>query len=212
MITRLLIIANVLCYFWEYRTGALSSDPTVSTPALIKDGVLIPLLVTHNHEWWRIIASGFLHANIPHIAINMLSLYWLGRFIEVALRPVRMLVVYAIALVGSGIAVVYLSPPDAATLGASGAIFGLFGALFAIGLKLGDRGRDLVRGNIGILVLNLVWSFSFRGISWQGHIGGLITGFAVTLLIFWPPRPIMTRVYDPASGAEYHSQIEPPAR
>jgi membrane associated rhomboid family serine protease len=140
----------------------------------------------------------------------MLSLFWLGRFIEVVLRPGRMLLVYFVSLIVAGISVVLFSPPTSVTFGASGAIFGLFGALFAIGLKLGDRGAELVRSNIGILVLNLLWSFTFPGISWQAHVGGLIAGFITTWLVFWPPKPVRTHVYDAQSGAHYESQLEMP--
>lgn len=205
MVTRILIVLNVLAFVWELYTGALHSDA-----ALIRDGVLIPVLVTQQHEWWRIITAAFLHAGVWHIGLNMLSLYWLGRFIEVVLRPVRMAVVYFISLIVSGLTIVYFSPPDAATLGASGAIFGLFGALFAIGLKLGERGSALVRSNVGILVINLLWTFMVPGISWQAHVGGLIAGFIVTYVIFTPPRPVMTRVIDAGTGTEYESHVEMP--
>ena len=205
MVTRTLIALNVLAYIWELYTGALHSDT-----ALIRDGVLVPVLVTQNHEYWRIITSAFLHGGIWHIGLNMLSLYWLGRFIEVVLRPMRMTVVYFASLIVAGIAVVLFSPPDIPTLGASGAIFGLFGALFAIGLKFGERGRELVQSNIGILVINLLWTFMVPGISWQAHVGGLIAGFILTYVLFSPPRPVMTRAFDASTGAEYESQVEMP--
>ncbi|HZZ66476.1 MAG TPA: rhomboid family intramembrane serine protease [Candidatus Baltobacteraceae bacterium] len=205
MITRALIILNVLAYVWELYTGALRSDA-----ALIRDGVLTPQLVLQYHEWWRIITSAFLHGGIAHIGLNMLSLYWLGRFIEAVLGSPRMLLVYMVSLVVSGLTIVFFSAYNVPTLGASGAIFGLFGALFAIGIKLGDRGTDLVRSNIGILVLNLIFSFTFPGISWQAHVGGLFAGFLTTLLVFWPPRPVYTPVYDSQSGTPYQSQVEMP--
>jgi len=119
-----------------------------------------------------------------------------------------MFVVYMGSLVGGGLAVTFFASPDAPTLGASGAIFGLFGALFAIGLKLGERGGELVRANIGILIVNLIITFSVPIISWQAHIGGLITGFLLTLVLFWPPKPVRTRAYDPATGTVYESQLE----
>lgn len=176
----------------------------------IDNGILAPNQVLIDHQYYRIFTAAFLHGSLIHLGVNMLSLYWLGRFIELVLRPLRMTIVYFVSLIVSGISIVLFSTPNIPTLGASGAIFGLFGALFAIGLKLGDRGRDLVRSNIGILILNLVWSFSFPGISWQAHVGGLIAGFVVTYLIFVPPRPVMTRAYDTASGAEYESHVETP--
>lgn len=211
MITRALIVINVIAFLWEMRVGGpgvFSGGFSAGTP--IDNYLLSPNDVLVNHQYYRILTSAFLHGNIAHIGLNMLSLYWLGRFIEVALGSWRMLFVYMVALVASGISVVLFSPPNAETLGASGAIFGLFGALFAIGLKLGRNGSELVRANIGILVLNLIWSFAVPGISWQAHVGGLISGFIVTYLIFWPPKPVYAHVYDPQSGAQYESQLEMP--
>lgn len=211
MITRILVALNVLGFLWELRVGGagvLSGAIPDNSP--IWDGTLAPVQVQIAHQYYRLVSAGFLHGSIIHLGVNMLSLYWLGRFIELVLRPFRMTVVYFVSLLASSISVVLFSAPNAATLGASGAIFGLFGALFAIGLKLGDRGRDLVRSNIGILLLNLVWSFSFPGISWQAHVGGLIAGFLLTYVIFYPPRPVMTRAYDASTGAEYESRVEMP--
>src|SRR5579871_6615600 len=101
-----------------------------------------------------------------------------------------MLLVYIVALIGSGLGVVYLSPPLVPTVGASGAIFGLFGALFAIGFKLGKPGMDLVRSNVGILVVNLIITFTVPAISWQAHVAGLLAGFALTFVIYYPPRRV----------------------
>jgi len=212
VITRILIALNVIGFLWEMHvagpgvfTGNFPNHPTQ-----IDDGLLVPYYVTHYHQYYRIFSAAFLHGSIFHIGLNMLSLYWLGRFIEVALRPFKMAFVYFISIVASGVCVVLFSPPEAGTLGASGAIFGLFGALFAIGLKLGSRGTDLVRSNIGILVLNLIWSFSVPGISWQAHVGGLIAGFIVTYAIYWPPKPVYASVVDARSGQQYQSQLETP--
>ena len=211
MVTRLLVALNVLAFLWEIRVGGFGVfSGNIPAGTAIDNGLLSPNSVLIYHQYYRIVSAAFLHGSIVHIGVNMLSLYWLGRFIEVVLRPTRMALVYFVSLLASGLSVIYFSPPDAGTLGASGAIFGLFGALFAIGLKLGDRGRDLVRSNIGILILNLVWSFSFPGISWQAHIGGLVAGFILTYVIFYPPRPVMTRVVDAGSGAEYESHVEMP--
>jgi len=205
LVTRILITLNILAFLFELYTGALHSEA-----ALVRDGVLIPIFVTQYGQWWRIFTAAFLHAGVWHIAVNMLSLFWLGRFIEVVLRPFRMALVYFVSLVASGASIVLFSAPNVPTLGASGAIFGLIGALFAIGLRLGERGRDLVQSNVPILVLNLLWTFLMPGISWQAHIGGLIAGFVVTYIIYSPPRPVMTRAYDQATGAVYESNVEMP--
>ena len=121
-------------------------------------------------QWWRIVTGGFEHGGLAHIAINMFSLFQLGRFVELALGPQRMLLLYLISLVGSGVAVTYFSPSDV-TVGASGAIFGLFGGLLAIGVRLGKRGRGLISQTFPILVLNLVFTFAVPFISKAGPRG-----------------------------------------
>ena len=154
--------------------------------------------------------SAFLHGSLLHIGVNMLSLWYLGRFIEYGLGPWRMLLVYVASLIAAGLGVVYFSPALVPTVGASGAIFGLFGALFAIGLKLGKPGMELVRANIGILVLNLIITFAVPAISWQAHISGLIAGFVLTFLIYTAPRRVAPVVVDANTGAELETEYEPP--
>jgi len=209
VITKVLIGLNVLAFVYEVLiAGPGMLQGQITERAVLAMGALRPIDVTVNHEYWRIVTSAFLHANLLHIGVNMLSLYWLGRFIESAMGSVRMAAVYAVSLVVSGFGVVYFSDPLVPTLGASGAIYGLFGALFAIGLKYGRPGMDLVKANLGILVLNLVFTFASPAISKSAHIAGLIAGFALTLLIFSPPRPVRTRVVDASTGAVYESELE----
>jgi membrane associated rhomboid family serine protease len=97
-----------------------------------------------------------------------------------------MAIVYASALLGSSLAVAVFGGPYDVTVGANGAIFGLFGALFAFGLRLGPAGMSLIRSNFGVLALNLVITFTIPGISRWGHVGGLVVGFVVAFLIFTP--------------------------
>lgn len=209
MITKVLLALNILGFLYEMLiggTGILQGQ--ISDRALYAMGALRPVDVTVNHEYWRIVSSAFLHANLLHIAVNMLSLYWLGRFIESTLGSARMAALYAVSLVVSGFGVIYFSDPFVPTLGASGAIYGLFGALFAIGLKYGRPGMELVKANLGILVINLVLTFASPAISKSAHIAGLIAGFAFTFLIFTPPKPVRTRVVDTTTGAVYESELE----
>lgn len=211
MITKLLVALNVLAFLWEVRVGGSGVfSGRIPDQSAIINGTLIPVAVTHYHQWYRIFTGAFLHASILHIGVNMFSLFILGRFVESIARSFRMLLIYVFSIIVSGLGVVYLAPPDAVTLGASGAIFGLFGALFAIGLKFGERGRQLIRANLGILALNLVFSFAAPGISWQAHVAGLVGGFIFTYLIYYPPRPVYTPVYDANTGAEYESHLEEP--
>jgi membrane associated rhomboid family serine protease len=173
-------------------------------------GALNPNAVLHDGQWWRIVTSAFLHGGLMHLGVNMLSLWILGRFVEFALGPWRMALVYMISLVASGLGVVYFSSPDAITLGASGAIFGLFGALFAIGFRLGRPGMELIRANIGILVINLIISFTVPSISWQAHICGLFAGFIATLLIYVPPVRLAPVVVDANTGNALETEYQGP--
>ncbi len=211
MITRLLIVLNAIGFLWEIAVagpGMLTGGGHLER--VLADASLYPQAVLVDGQWWRIVTSAFLHGSLLHIGVNMLSLWYLGRFIEYGLGPWRMLLVYVASLIAAGLGVVYFSPALVPTVGASGAIFGLFGALFAIGLKLGKPGMELVRANIGILVLNLIITFAVPAISWQAHISGLIAGFVLTFLIYTAPRRVAPVVVDANTGAELETEYEPP--
>jgi membrane associated rhomboid family serine protease len=212
MITRLLIACNVLAFVWEISVSgpAMFSIGGGDMSRVLQAGALNPVAVLHDGEWWRILTSAFLHGGLLHIAVNMFSLWILGRFVESAMGPIRMLLVYFISLIASGLGVVYFSAPDAVTVGASGAIFGLFGALFAIGFRLGKPGMELVRANIGILVINLIISFTVPAISWQAHICGLVAGFVATLLVFAPPVRVAPMVVDARTGSALETEYQTP--
>jgi len=119
--------------------------------------------------------------------------------------------------VGSGLTVIWFNY-DQPTLGASGAIFGLFGALVAVGLRLGRRGRALIGQVVPIVVLNLIFTFAVPGISAAAHVGGLITGFVVGFVLFMMPSRQRERVYayafapppDPAGVVTIDQEPEPP--
>jgi membrane associated rhomboid family serine protease len=210
--TRLLIALNVIAYLWEVSVAGPSMLSGFGSSAGIErvlvDGALIPAFVLQDGQWWRVITGAFLHGGLIHIGVNMLSLWFLGRFIEYALGSWRMFVVYMFSLIVSGLGVVFFSSPMVPTVGASGAIFGLFGALFAIGFKLGKPGMDLVRANVGILVLNLIITFTVPQISWQAHVAGLLAGFVLTYVIYAPPRRVAPVVVDSTSGRELETQYE----
>ncbi|HLX25521.1 MAG TPA: rhomboid family intramembrane serine protease [Candidatus Cybelea sp.] len=214
MITRLLIVLNVIGYLWEIYVGGPEMLSGFGNGAgierVLAAGALVPAFVLHDGQWWRIFTGAFLHSGLLHIGVNMMSLWFLGRFIEYAMGPWRMLLVYFVSLVAAGLGVVYFSSPLVATVGASGAIFGLFGALFAIGFKLGKPGMDLVRANIGILAINLIITFAVPVISWQAHVAGLLAGFAVTFVIYYPPRRVAPVVVDARTGREMETEYEAP--
>jgi membrane associated rhomboid family serine protease len=216
VVTRGLILVNVIAFLWEIVVAGpsmLSMMGGNGLQTVLQLGALSPNSVLIYHEWWRIVTAAFLHAGLLHIGVNMISLWSLGRFIEMATGSPRMALIYAVSLVASGLGVVYLSPPANAavgTLGASGAIFGLFGALFAIGFKLGRPGMQLVRANIGILILNLFITFTVPTISWQAHVSGLVVGFLLTLAIYSPPRRVAPVVVDSVTGNHYETEYQTP--
>ena len=137
-----------------------------------------------NGEYYRLLTSMFLHENVMHILFNMWALYVVGAPLERMLGRVRFVVLYFLSgFAGSALAY-WLAAPGSLTVGASGAIFGLFGALFVLGRRL----RFDIRP-IGFLIgINLLLTFTIANISWQGHVGGLVAGAALAGAWAYPPR------------------------
>jgi membrane associated rhomboid family serine protease len=137
---------------------------------------LIPFDVEQG-QYARLITAAFLHAGLLHLATNMITLYIVGTPLERVLRPARYLTVYLLSALGGSLLSVWLSPEFSVGVGASGAIFGLFGALVVLRRQVGAEA-----GGLAVLIgLNLVISFTVPNISWQAHIGGLVTGALVAL-------------------------------
>ena len=134
--------------------------------------------------WWQLVTSMFAHVSVVHIALNMLALYFLGPVLENVLGRVRFLAVYLVSGLAGSAAVMLFAEPASQTLGASGAIFGLMGALAVMALKV----RGQLQSVLVWLGLNLVLTFTIANISWQGHIGGLVGGLAVGTAMIYAPR------------------------
>ena len=149
-----------------------------ANPAFTARYALIPFAVEQG-QYARLVTSAFLHASVLHLATNMITLYIVGAPLERVLRPVRYLVVYFLSALGGSLFSVWLSPEFSIGVGASGAIFGLFGALLVLRRQVGAEA-----GALAVLIgLNLVISFTLPNISWQAHIGGLVTGTLVALAL-----------------------------
>ena len=132
-------------------------------------------------EWWRIVTAGFLHANLIHLAMNMFALYRIGQILEPAIGRARFGAVYGASLLTGSLGVLFLSP-DELTVGASGAIFGLFGLMF---LATRASGIDPWSSGIGITIgINLLITFGIPGISIGGHLGGLAGGALCGYLLY----------------------------
>ncbi|MDT9593035.1 rhomboid family intramembrane serine protease [Nocardioides zeae] len=134
---------------------------------------------------WQLLTSGFAHVDLLHIAFNMLALYFLGPQVERVMGRWRFLAVYVVSLLAGSAAVMWLAAPYSSTLGASGAIFGLIGALIVVVLKVGGDPKPLAFW-LGINVLITFTASS--SISWQGHLGGLLGGVAAASVIVLAPR------------------------
>ncbi len=177
--TFILIALNAAAFLAEIASanggfGAVSSSTVVGDFGLYGIGVA-------DGEWYRLLTGGFLHASLLHIGFNMFALYFLGRMLEPSIGTARFVFVYIASLFGGAFGALLLSGPDTFTIGASGAIFGLFGAAFVIAR---GRGFDAIAGSIGVvLLLNLAISFGTPRISLGGHLGGLVVGVICALVI-----------------------------
>jgi membrane associated rhomboid family serine protease len=171
LLTYGLIALNVVMFVLQSASNEVERDLVMSSLA-VADG-----------QWYRLLSSAFLHYGLTHILFNMWALYVVGAPLELALGRVRYGVLYVLSALGGSVLVYLLSPVHAATAGASGAVFGLFGATFVIGRKM----RLDVRWVVILIVINLVITFTIPGISWQGHIGGLITGAMIAAAFAYAP-------------------------
>ncbi|KNC19443.1 protease [Arthrobacter sp. RIT-PI-e] len=136
-------------------------------------------------EPWRMVTAAFLHSqgSFVHIAFNMYALFILGRVLEPAMGRARFLALYLISAVAGSVGVLLLSSPLQYVVGASGAVFGLFGALLIVQRK---RGGD-IRQIVVLLVINAVLGFVVPGIAWQAHVGGFVAGAACAAVIAYAP-------------------------
>ena len=175
--TLTLMAIVVVVYVAGIGPGGSTKDSFVYDGGLIARGfdpIRLQLVGAAEGEWYRLITSGFLHANLIHIGFNMFVLYRLGQLLEPALGRVRFVLLYFVAMLGGALGVMLLDP-NALTVGASGAVFGLMGGAVAV---FRSRGINIMQTGLGAtILLNLVFTFSIPGVSIGGHVGGLIVGF-----------------------------------
>jgi membrane associated rhomboid family serine protease len=178
-----LIAINVVVYLIEIAGGGGGLNSP--SPSIIVNFALRGVNVAEG-EWYRLVTGAFLHVGLAHIGFNMVALYFLGRLLEPAIGTIRFVFLYAASLFAGAFGALLLSGPDQLTLGASGAIFGIFGAAFVIAR---GRGFDYIARYIGILlILNLAISFGDPEISLGGHLGGLVAGLVSGIVILAAER------------------------
>jgi len=140
--------------------------------------------------YWQLVTSAFTHVQVLHIAFNMFALYLFGPQLEVFFGRARFLALYLISALTGSAFVYWLGPEYTPTLGASGAIYGLMGALLVVSLKA----RVNVQGVLTLIGINVLLTFSLNSISWQGHLGGLVGGLLVTGVLVYAPRTHRTQL------------------
>ncbi len=158
------------------------ASPDIQQELLVRFASINELIATG--EWWRVFTAAFLHATLMHIFFNMYALYIFGPRLELQVGSVPFALLYAASAAGGG-AASYLAGPDVQiAVGASGAIFGLFGAWIYVAFRLRETpGGRAMFNQLGVLLLiNLALPFFIRNIDWRAHVGGLVIGVLIAAL------------------------------
>lgn len=176
LVTKVLIGACVLVYAVQF-----------ALPSLTVTLGFAPVVAMA--EPWRFVTTAFLHASLMHLAFNMWALWVLGTTLEPLLGRWRFTAIYLLSALGGSAAIYWLASPSSpswvtVTVGASGAVFGLFATMFLIQRRFGRDTSQIVI----LLVLNAIISVLGANISWQGHLGGLLAGGALAAVYAWAPR------------------------
>jgi membrane associated rhomboid family serine protease len=182
LLTKILIGINILVFILaNLPNSSVADDYSLLGLAVDVHGNIVG--VAHG-QWYRLITSVFLHQAVWHIGFNMLSLWWIGGPLEAALGRVRYITLYLISGLAGSALTYLLAAPNQPSLGASGAIFGLFGATVVLVRKL----RYDMRPVLALLAVNLLITFTISGIAWQAHVGGLVAGVLVAIGMVYAPR------------------------
>ena len=175
LVTKILIAVNLAFFVLQF----------VSNDRITNRFAMQGLAVALDGEWWRLMTSAFLHTGVTHIALNMLALWFIGGAVEPRLGRWRYTTVYLLSALGGSVLSYAVDSPFQSSVGASGAVFGLFGALFVLMRRL----RFEVGGLISIIAINVVIGFvpGFN-INWRAHLGGLIVGTILTAVMVYAPQ------------------------
>ncbi|CAN5765954.1 rhomboid family intramembrane serine protease [soil metagenome] len=183
--TLALIGANLAVFVLVLGTGGSASEVYQQSFMLTDSRPLFGLTGVDDGAWWRLLTSAFLHLQVLHIAFNMFALYVLGPPLERLVGQLRMVGIYLTTGLAGSVAVLWLGDPRIPTVGASGAVFGIFGAAIVL---MRSRGYD-ISSLAMVLGINLVITFAVPNISWQAHLGGLLVGMALGAVLAYTPRP-----------------------
>ena len=202
-VTWTLIAANIGVFLIDGILSSFGSMDLMSNGGPLVEAGAVALDPVADGEWWRLLTSAFLHLGILHLAFNMYALWLFGPIIEQLYGHLEYLVLYLFCALGGSVLTI-LAAPDSAAAGASGAIFGLFGLAFVVSrrrhLLLGPQARGILSQAGGLLMLNLIITFAVPRISWTGHIGGLVVGAVLGLLLAPANVPTMGGLWRTSDG------------
>lgn len=185
LVVPILIVVNVAVFVATVlQSGSLMGN---AGAPLFQSWSLYPLAVASG-EWWRLVTTGFLHFGPLHLLFNMWALWVMGKDLELALGRARFLTIYLVSLLGGSTGAFVFADLRSDTAGASGAVFGLMGGLAVVLLRL----RQSPRPVLTLIAVNIALSIAIPGISLVGHLGGMLTGAAVTAVIVYAPRERQT--------------------
>lgn len=178
-----LIVINVAVFFIMSLFGN-----TEDVMFMLEHGAMFEPLITEEHEYYRIITSMFLHFGIEHLLNNMVILGALGWNLELETEKIRYLIIYLVSGIGGNLLSLYLgvsSAEYAVSAGASGAIFGLMGALLYVAARnRGRMGRISGKGVLFMIALSLYFGITSSGVDNAAHIGGLLCGFILAVILY----------------------------
>ena len=200
IVTKTLIGINVIVMLLSFATGGsravagggwggLMGGSTPLTDALAVIGYAPYFVGGPAHgvaagEWYRLFTAMFVHYGLLHLLLNMYALWILGRDLERVLGPLRFTVLYLLAGLGGNVAAYVFTGPNAATAGASTAVFGLMGAIFVILRRL----KLSVAPILPVIVIKVIFTFTIPNISMAGHLGGLAVGAIVAAIMAYAPQ------------------------
>ncbi|MFE7835278.1 rhomboid family intramembrane serine protease [Streptomyces sp. NPDC057474] len=184
LLTKILVGANLLFFLVQMSAGDTFTDRFSLIGRAWVPELGSSVQGVAEGQWYRLMTSMFLHGSVMHIAFNMLSLWWIGGPLESALGRARYLALYFVSGLAGSALTYLLAEPNQASLGASGAIFGLFGATAILMRWL----RYDMRPVIILLVINLIITFGWSSIAWEAHVGGLVGGVLIGYAMVHAPR------------------------
>ncbi len=213
-VTWAIVAINVAVFLVDGALGGGGFSLFGGAGPLAQAGVIYGPAVAHG-EWWRMITSAFLHYGILHIAFNMYALWLFGPIMEQMYGHLEYAVIYLLCALGGSVLTI-LAAPQTPALGASGAIFGLFGLAFIVSrrrhLLLGPQARAMLSQVGTLLVLNLIITFSVPAISWTGHVGGLAVGALIGVLLVPSNVPTLGGMWRAPDGSLLARRISPSLR